>query len=197
MSACNSETTESTPAAPKSKAETETKVIETPNGNYLTFSAQAKPYGLHIPVGWTVKEHAKSGTLEAKMLAKKDTIDFLAKVELDIRKSRMAYNEQLKKMEAQPMDLAEVTKKYLEGLERNFDEMEIMGVEGTKIAGANAKVATYTYLKESDFVNTIKAKTYICYHDSEMYILSFKEEKADFEAVEAMFEEMKNSFHFD
>lgn len=197
MSACNSETTESTSTPTKSKTDKETKVIETANGNYLTFSAQAKPYGLHIPVGWTVKEHAKSGTLEAKTPAKKDTIDFPSKVELDIRKSRMVYNEQTKKMEAQPMDLAAVTKQYLEGLQRNFDEMEIIGVEDTKIAGTNAKIATYIYLKESDFVNKIKAKTYISYHDSEMYILSFKEEVIGFEAVELIFEEMKNSFQFD
>ncbi|MGB0931977.1 MAG: hypothetical protein ACPGVB_14430, partial [Chitinophagales bacterium] len=129
--------------------------------------------------------------------AKEGKIEYPATIELNVRQVRTAYSEESKKMESKPMDLGEAAKKYIEGLERSYDEMKVEGIEDAKIGGEIAKVFTYTYLKESAYMNQIKASTYLFHHASETYILTFKEEVSAIEAIQPIFDEMKDSFTFE
>ncbi|MEZ4887826.1 MAG: hypothetical protein R3E32_24055 [Chitinophagales bacterium] len=199
MSACANDSTNNSPAKENSAntpTDTKSTPIQTAKATYQAFHSKVKPYTLYIPIGWTVKAHNKSGALDAKAPEKTDTIDYQATILLNMRKARMAYNEESKKMEVQPMDLSENAKEYMEGLQRNFDEMNVSPIEDTKVGDEIGKVFTYTYLKEDEFVNRIKAATYIFQHNSETYILTFKEEAKNFEAMQPIFEEIKNSFQF-
>lgn len=198
MSACTTETAENTPTSiPAAKEDTSPKnqTVQTPNANYHIFQSKAKPYTMQIPVEWLIKEHTKSGALTVKEPAK-DTIDYRATIQLNARKVRMAYSEEEQKMVAQPMELKEALDSYTEGLKRSYEEMNIEDTQEMKVGGEAAIVSTYTYQKESEFENPIKSQTYLFYHDSEAYILTFKEEAAGFEAMQPIFEEIKNSFKF-
>lgn len=199
MSACTTETAENTPtkeSTSKAKPAKKNQTIQTANANYHVFHSKAKPYTIQVPVEWPIKEHTKSGSLVVKEPAKEGVIEYPATIELNVRKARMAYNEESKKMESKPMDLGEAAKKYIEGLERSYDEMKVEGIEDAKIGEEIAKVFTYTYLKESEYINQIKATTYLFDHQSETYILTFKEEVANIEAMKPIFDEMKKSLTF-
>lgn len=199
MSACVTETAENTPSktpTPKTETEAKNQTIQTANANYHLFHSKARPYSMQIPVEWLIKEHTKSGALTVKAPEKPDTLDYRATIQLNIRKTRLAYSEESKQMEPKPMELQEALDKYMEGLQRSYDEMQVEGIDDTKVGGEIAKVATYTYLKKSEFVNQVKAKTFLFHRDSETYILNFKEEVSNFEAMQPIFEEIKNSFRF-
>jgi len=200
MSACTTETAENgTAKEPTSKLETAKKsqVIQTAKAKYHVYHSKVKPYTIQIPVEWPIKEHTKSGAMVVKAPKEKGKIEYQATIELNIRQARTVYNEETKKMEAKPMDLGELTKKYIEGLQRSYEEMKVEGIEDAKVGEEAAKVFTYTYLKESEYMKPLKVSSYLFHHQSETYILTFREEESDMEAIQPIFEEMKNSFRFE
>lgn len=171
-----------------------TTIIKTDLGTYHQVSATHRDYTINLPIDWKIKEHSKSGTLQAVEVGSKDK--FNERIVILPMKGRVTRNQETGKMEAAKVDLTRFSKRHINNLGNQYADFKAIEIGETTLNGQRAKRCIYNYTDKNEEQDQVKVLSYILTKDYEAYIINCVAKADHFKRMKPIFEEICKSFRF-
>lgn len=159
--------------------------------------AKYKPYKLHLPKGWLIKESYKNGGIKAYgPHSEKRPSQYRESIIVNpFKRGRVLYNKETEEMEQLPADLEEFFTNYQKDLPNSLADFQLLDSKDVQFGGLKAKQMLYTY-KSEDFPKPLKVLGYVVAHEADIYLVSCTDSEGDFADNLPIFEAVVKTFEF-